>query len=96
MRRTIAAAVAVFGLTCIAIWHGSPDGDVVELGRYGHAVIDGQVPYRDFSLEYPPGGLPLFALAALGEGVDGPAHHGHGHDGPPSPRRGVDESQPRP
>jgi hypothetical protein len=69
VRRTVAAAVAVFALTCIIIWHGSPDGDVIELGRYGHAVLDGQVPYRDFALEYPPGAIPIFALPAFGEFV---------------------------
>jgi uncharacterized membrane protein len=67
--RTVAAAVAVFALTCIAIWHGAPDGDVIELGRYGHAVLDGQVPYRDFALEYPPGSNAIFTLPALGEYV---------------------------
>ena len=27
---------------------------------YGWAVARGEVPYRDFSLEYPPGALPMF------------------------------------
>ncbi len=30
--------------------------------RYGDAIVDGQVPYRDFRLEYPPGALPVFAI----------------------------------
>jgi glycosyl transferase family 87 len=34
--------------------------------RYGRAMVDGQVPYRDFALEYPPGALPAFALPARG------------------------------
>ena len=33
--------------------------------RYGNAIADGKVPYRDFELEYPPGALPIFALPGL-------------------------------
>jgi len=66
MKRQVAAAVALFALSLIFIWRGSPDGDVVEFSRYGHAVLDGQLPYRDFHLEYPPGAIPLFTLPAIG------------------------------
>jgi hypothetical protein len=35
--------------------------------RYGNAIAEGKVPYRDFALEYPPGALPMFALPGLAE-----------------------------
>jgi hypothetical protein len=41
--------------------------DTVEYHRYGTAMVDGQVPYRDFRVEYPPGALPAFAAPAVGK-----------------------------
>lgn len=38
--------------------------DTVEYHRYGVAITHGEVPYRDFRIEYPPGALPVFALPA--------------------------------
>lgn len=40
--------------------------DVPVYQRYGDAMAGGQVPFRDFGLEYPPGALPVFVLPSLG------------------------------
>ncbi|MBA3384303.1 MAG: DUF2029 domain-containing protein [Actinobacteria bacterium] len=34
---------------------------------YGQAMEEGQVPYRDFAIEYPPGALPVFLVPALAD-----------------------------
>ena len=68
-----AAAAALAVLLFAGSWavlHVTPLGDrqIIDTPvyqRYGDAVLDGQVPYRDFSLEYPPGALPVFILPSL-------------------------------
>jgi hypothetical protein len=45
----------------------SPIVDTPTYERYGSAIDDGRVPYRDFAVEYPPGALPVFAIPALGD-----------------------------
>jgi hypothetical protein len=37
--------------------------------RYGDWMLHGSVPYRDFSIEYPPGALPAFVAPAIGNSV---------------------------
>ena len=67
-----AAGVCLF----LAAWWGLHQGfytrdQIVDLpvyGRYGEAMTRGEVPYRDFAVEYPPAALPVFVLPALGEG----------------------------
>ena len=38
--------------------------DVPLYSQYGSDVLAGELPYRDFELEYPPGALPMFVLPA--------------------------------
>lgn len=62
-------AVALFVAAWVAIHHGFYDHaqivDTPIYQRYGDGMANGQVPYRDFQLEYPPGALPMFALPAV-------------------------------
>jgi hypothetical protein len=34
--------------------------------KYGNLIAAGEVPYRDFRVEYPPAALPIFAAPAIG------------------------------
>jgi len=76
-RHTLAAglvALAVFGAAWALLHHGFyRRGQIVDTPvyqRYGDAILDGQVPYRDFRVEYPPAALPVFLLPAIGDGHD--------------------------
>jgi hypothetical protein len=67
-----AAGVCLF----LASWWGLHQGfykreQIVDLPvyeNYGEAITRGDVPYRDFAVEYPPAALPVFVLPALGDG----------------------------
>ena len=67
------AAVALFTLLCLVKRGGllseEQFGDVHLYADFGRKVLDGQAPYRDFFVEYPPGAMPVFLLpAAIDEG----------------------------
>jgi hypothetical protein len=70
-RRLAYAAVAVlFASLTVLHWGFYPHHlllDTIEYHRYGHAMVHGQIAYRDFRVEYPPGALTVFALPALGD-----------------------------
>jgi hypothetical protein len=66
-----ALGVSVFLLSWALLHEGfytrDPITDTPIYERYGEAMVDGEVPYRDFAVEYPPAALPVFLLPALGE-----------------------------
>jgi len=67
---TAALAAAVLFAAVWAVLHYGfyADNRIVDTPvyqRYGDAMVDGQVPYDDFSVEYPPAALPVFAVPSL-------------------------------
>jgi hypothetical protein len=56
-------------VACIATPGGllsrSFGGDVYYYRQIGRRIVDGEIPYHDFYLEYPPGSIPVFAVPSL-------------------------------
>jgi Glycosyltransferase family 87 len=69
--RQVAFALALFALSWFLLHQGFYERDQIVdtpvYESYGEAIADGEVPYRDFRLEYPPGALPMFVLPALAD-----------------------------
>jgi hypothetical protein len=61
----IAAFFAAWALLHVGFYRYSQIRDTPIYQRYGDAIARGQVPYRDFPLEYPPAALPVFAIPSL-------------------------------
>jgi len=57
--------LACWGLVHVWFWGGYQIVDWPTYETYGRAIVDhGRVPYRDFAVEYPPGSIPAFLVAA--------------------------------
>ena len=59
-----------WGLLHVGFWGRNPIIDTPVYQGYGEKMLDGEVPYRDFPVEYPPAALPVFALPALADQGD--------------------------
>ncbi|HKD33830.1 MAG TPA: hypothetical protein VKB73_10200 [Gaiellaceae bacterium] len=72
--RVVYAALGLFLVSFTLLHYGFYQHrlirDTIEYHRYGLEMTHGEVPYRDFRIEYPPGALPVFLLPA----VDRPAY----------------------
>jgi hypothetical protein len=67
LRRTVLAALAMLAVS-YGIWVAiRPDdpGDLPVYEEYASILLAGNVPYRDFFMEYPPGALPVFVAPAF-------------------------------
>jgi len=59
-----------WALLHVGFWGSNPIIDTPVYQGYGEKMLDGEVPYRDFAVEYPPAALPVFVLPALAEHDD--------------------------
>jgi Glycosyltransferase family 87 len=57
--------VVAWALLHVGFYRHSQVIDTPIYQRYGNAIARGEVPYRDFAVEYPPGALAVFALPGL-------------------------------
>jgi hypothetical protein len=62
--------LASWGLLHVPPLSRSQIVDTPTYQRFGDAVAGGQVPYRDFDIEYPPGALPVFVIPSLAAADD--------------------------
>jgi len=67
----IALFVGAWSAIHFGFYRHSRIADTPIYQRYGDAIANGHVPYRDFQLEYPPAALPVFALPSLMRSEDG-------------------------
>jgi hypothetical protein len=58
---------ASWALLHVGFFTHHPVKDTPLYQRYGKQLVDGEVPYRDIKLEYPPASLPFFAVPAIGD-----------------------------
>ena len=57
--------LAACSLPNVGLWSGKGVADTGLYGLYGHRIMQGQLPYRDFYIEFPPGALPALVVPDL-------------------------------
>ncbi|HSP73928.1 MAG TPA: glycosyltransferase 87 family protein, partial [Gaiellaceae bacterium] len=67
----VAVFLAAWGLLHVTPWRLDQIIDTPIYRNYGLDIRNGEVPYRDFTPEYPPAALPVFVLPALVAQGDG-------------------------
>ena len=67
VRRPAAVGIALFLAVCLLPRYGlgARPLDTSLYRLWSDRMLDGRIPYRDFSLEYPPGALPAFVVPGL-------------------------------
>ncbi len=71
------AALALLTAASVFEWSRADDAsswDVPLYQSFGDRIVAGEVPYRDFRVEYPPGSLPAFVLPSLVAGDGDPVY----------------------
>ena len=65
-----AVGLALLAIACtvpgIALFNRKSGSDIPVYQQAGEGLVHGSLPYRDFSLEYPPGALPVFVVPTAG------------------------------
>jgi hypothetical protein len=75
-RATLAVALGVvlmsasWGLLHVGFYDRNQIIDTPVYQQYGDALTSGDLPYRDFAVEYPPAALPAFAVPSLAAAED--------------------------
>lgn len=58
----VAVLLAACSLPSVGLWSGAGHADTGLYGLYGHRIAQGELPYRDFYMEFPPGAIPALVL----------------------------------
>jgi hypothetical protein len=73
LRATLVGA-ALFVAACavprFGIFTRDQPADLALYQRFGERLLGGEIPYRDYFVEYPPGALPAFVVPALAPSAD--------------------------